>query len=75
MQHEVLEGWENAVLQWHQAAVVEALVNLASLRITTTLLGVILMARCSLDRAQGLGGGTSPMSSMCYSPSIGYSIM
>lgn len=58
------------MLQWHQAAVVEALVNLAILRITTTLLGAILMARYSLDGAQGLGGGTSPMSNMCDSPPI-----
>lgn len=62
------------MLQWHQAAVVEVLVKLAILRITTTVLGVILMARCSLDRAQGLGGGVSPMSSMCDSPPIGYSV-
>lgn len=66
------------MLQWHQAAVVEALANLAILRITKFLpspLGVILVARYSLDRAQGLGGGTSPMSIMCDSPPIGYSVM
>lgn len=63
------------MLQWHQAAVVEALANLAILRIRKFLLGVILVARYSLDRAQGLGGGTSPMSFMCDSPPMGYSVM
>lgn len=45
------------MLQWHQAAVDEALVNPVVVRRTTSLLGVILVARTSLDQAQGLGGG------------------
>lgn len=41
------------------------LVNLGVARITKSLLGTILVARSSLDRTQGLGGGTSH---------IGYSV-
>lgn len=35
------------MFQWHQAAVIEVLANLAVVRITTSLLGVILVARTS----------------------------
>lgn len=35
------------MLRWHQAAVAELLLNRALVRITTSLLGVILVARTS----------------------------
>ena len=74
MQHEILKVWENAVLQSHQAAVVEDLVNMAVVRITISL-GVILAARYSLDGTQGLGGEVLPISSMCDLPPVEYSVM
>lgn len=63
------------MLQWHQAAVVEDLVNRAIVRITISRLGVILAARYSLDGTQGLGGGVSPILSMCDLPPVEYSVM
>lgn len=61
------------MLQWQQAAVDEALVNPVVVRITTSLLGVILVARYSLDQAQG--HGAESMSSMCHLPPNGHSVM